>query len=63
MDNEFGSLAPEQDPRSRSPWLQQGVAVATLEEICYADPGVVSQATRSAAVCLDDRCRLMPTTK
>jgi hypothetical protein len=30
-------FAPEHDPRSRSPWLQQGVAVATLEEIRYAE--------------------------
>jgi hypothetical protein len=37
MDDEFGVFAPEHDPRSRSPWLQQRVAFATLEQIRYAD--------------------------
>ena len=37
MNDEFGMFAPEHDPRSRSPWLQQRVAVATLEEIRYAE--------------------------
>jgi hypothetical protein len=37
MDDESGKFAPERDPRSRSPWLEQRVAVATLEEIRYAD--------------------------
>jgi hypothetical protein len=37
MDDEFGMLAPEHDPSSRSPWLQQRAAVATLEEIRYAE--------------------------
>jgi hypothetical protein len=37
MDDEFGMFAPERDPRSRSPWLQQRVAVATFEEIRYAE--------------------------
>jgi len=37
MDDEFGMFAPEHDPRSRSPWQQQRVAVATLEAIRYAE--------------------------
>ena len=37
MDDEFGMFAPEHDPRSRSPWLEQRVAFATLEEIGYAE--------------------------
>ena len=37
MDDEFGMFASEYDPRSRSPWLQQRVVVATLEEIRYAE--------------------------
>ena len=37
MDDEFGMFAPEPDPRSRSPWPEQRVAVATLEEIRYAE--------------------------
>jgi hypothetical protein len=37
MDNELGMFAPEQDPRSRSPWLEERIAVATLEEIRYAE--------------------------
>ena len=37
MDDEFGMFAPERDPRSTSPWLEQRAAVATLEEIRYAE--------------------------
>ncbi len=37
MDAESGMFAPEHDPRSRSPWLEQRVAVATLEEVRYAE--------------------------
>ena len=37
MDDESGRFAPEHDPRSRSPWPEQRVAVATLEEIRYAE--------------------------
>ena len=37
MDAEFGMFAPEHDSRSRSSWLEQRVAVATLEEIHYAE--------------------------
>jgi hypothetical protein len=37
LDDEFGMFAPERDPRSTSPWLQQRAAVATLEEIRYAE--------------------------
>ena len=37
MDDESGMFAPEHDPCSRSPWLEQRVAVATLEEIRYAE--------------------------
>ena len=37
MDDEFGMLALEHDPSSRSPWLEQCPAIATLEEIRYAE--------------------------
>jgi len=37
MDAESGMFAPEHDSRSRSPWLEQRVAVATVEEIRYAE--------------------------
>ena len=37
MDDESGTFAPEHDPHSRSPWLEQRVVVATLEEIRYAE--------------------------
>ncbi len=37
MDAEFGMFAHEHDPPSRSPWLEQRVAVATLEEVRYAE--------------------------
>jgi hypothetical protein len=35
MDDEFGMFAPAHDPKT--PWLQQREAVATLEEILYAE--------------------------
>ena len=37
MDDEFGKFAPGHDPRSSSPWREQRVAIATLEEIRYAE--------------------------
>ena len=37
MNDELGTFAPEHDPRATRPWRQQRVAVATLEEICYAE--------------------------
>jgi hypothetical protein len=37
MDAEFGMFAPAHDQRSRSPWLEQRVAIATIEEIRYAE--------------------------
>jgi hypothetical protein len=37
MDDEFGMFAPQHDSRSRNPWPQQRAAVATLEEIRYAE--------------------------
>ena len=37
MNAEFGMFAPEHDSRSRSPWLEQRIAFATLEEIRYAE--------------------------
>ena len=37
MGDEFGVFAPEHDPRPRSPWVEQRVAVATLEDICHAE--------------------------
>ena len=37
MDAGFGMFAPEHDPSSRSPWLEQRVAIATLEEVRYAE--------------------------
>ena len=35
MDDEFGMFVPEQDPKTL--WLRQREAVATLEEIRYAE--------------------------
>ena len=37
MDDDSGKFAPGQDSRSRSPWPEQRLAVATLEEIRYAE--------------------------
>jgi hypothetical protein len=36
MDDEFGMIAPKHAASSRSPWPQQRAAVATPEEIRYA---------------------------
>jgi hypothetical protein len=35
MDDQFGRFVSEHDPKT--PWLQQREAVATLEEIRYAE--------------------------
>jgi hypothetical protein len=35
MDDEFGMFAPAHDPKT--PWLQLHEAVATLEEVRYAE--------------------------
>jgi hypothetical protein len=35
MDDEFGMFVPEHRPKT--PWLQQREAVATLDEIRYAE--------------------------
>ena len=37
MDDEFGVFAPQRDPSSSSPCLQQRPAVASLDEIRYAE--------------------------
>ena len=37
MDDEFEMFAQQHDERSRNSWLQPRVAVATLEQIRYAE--------------------------
>jgi hypothetical protein len=37
MDDEFEMFAQQHDQRSRNSWLQPRVAVATLEQIRYAE--------------------------